>query len=57
MGLNNNDEVGSGRLLPTTSVDQYAATMARWFGVSDSDMSLVLPNIGNFVTANLGFMS
>lgn len=57
MGLNNNDEVGSGRLLPTTSVDQYAATLARWFGISDSNLSLVLPNIGSFATANLGFMA
>ena len=57
MGLNNNDEVGSGRLLPTTSVDQFASTLAKWFGVADSDMSLVLPNIGNFSTANLGFMT
>ena len=57
MGLNNNDEVGSGRLLPTTSVDQFAATLARWFGVSASDMSLVLPNIGNFASANVGFMN
>ncbi len=57
MGLNNNDEVGSGRLLPSASVDQYAATMARWFGVSDSNLSLVLPNIGNFSTSNLGFMT
>ncbi len=57
MGLNNNDEVGSGRLIPTTSVDQYAATLAKWFGVSDSDMRLVLPNIGNFASANLGFMA
>ncbi len=56
MGLNNNDEVGSGRLLPTTSVDQYAATLARWFGISDSNLSLVLPNIGSFATSNLGFM-
>ncbi|MCY7389617.1 MAG: DUF1501 domain-containing protein [Burkholderiales bacterium] len=57
MGLNNNDEVGSGRLLPTTSVDQYAATLARWFGVSDTDMRLVLPNIGNFGSSNVGFMN
>jgi uncharacterized protein (DUF1501 family) len=57
MGLNNNDEVGSGRLIPTTSVDQYAATLATWFGVSNTDMRLVLPNIGNFSTANLGFMA
>jgi uncharacterized protein (DUF1501 family) len=49
--------VGSGRLLPTTSVDQYAATMARWFGVSDSNLSLVLPNIGNFASSNVGFMA
>ncbi|MEO8103740.1 MAG: DUF1501 domain-containing protein [Betaproteobacteria bacterium] len=57
MGLNNNDEVGSGRLLPTTSVDQFAATLARWVGVSDTDMRLVLPNIGNFATSNVGFMA
>lgn len=57
MGYNNNDEVGSGRLLPTTSVDQYAATLATWFGVSNTDMRLVLPNIGNFSNANLGFLS
>jgi uncharacterized protein (DUF1501 family) len=56
MGLNNNDEVGSGRLLPTTSVDQYAATLARWFGVADIDLRLVLPNIGNFASSNVGFM-
>ena len=57
IGLNNNDEVGSGRLLPTTSVDQYAATLARWFGVSETDMRSVLPNIGNFASSNVGFMT
>lgn len=56
MGINNDDEVGSGRLIPSTSVDQYAATLARWFGVSDSDMRLVLPNIGHFDGADLGFL-
>ncbi|NBW49532.1 MAG: DUF1501 domain-containing protein [Betaproteobacteria bacterium] len=40
--------VGQGRLLPTTSVDQYAATLARWFGVDDSEMVNVLPNIANY---------
>ncbi|MFM2397969.1 MAG: hypothetical protein RL341_126, partial [Pseudomonadota bacterium] len=57
MGLGNADDVGSGRTVPTTSVDQYAATLARWFGVTtDSDMRLVLPNIGEFSNTNLGFM-
>jgi uncharacterized protein (DUF1501 family) len=50
------DDVGQGRLLPSTSVDQYAATLAKWFGVSDSNMATVLPQIGNYTTRNLGFV-
>lgn len=46
-----------GRWLPTTGVDQYAATLARWFGLSDADLSTVFPNIGNFSNSNLGFMN
>jgi uncharacterized protein (DUF1501 family) len=47
-----------GRWIPTTAVDQYAATMARWFGVSDSDLSgTVFPNLGKFATSDLGFMN
>lgn len=40
--------VGQGRLLPSTSVDQYAATLAKWFGVSSAEMQGVLPNIRKF---------
>ena len=47
---------GQGHVIPTTSVDQYAATMARWMGVADTDMRLVLPNIGRFSTSNLAFL-
>jgi uncharacterized protein (DUF1501 family) len=50
------DDVGQGRLLPTTSVDQYAATLASWFGVSNGNMSTVLPQIGNFTNRTLGFV-
>lgn len=49
-------DVGRGRLLPTTSVDQFAATLAGWFGVSDQEMASVAPNIANFGTRNLGFV-
>lgn len=37
-----------GRWIPTTSVDQYSATLARWFGVSESNLATVFPNIGRF---------
>jgi uncharacterized protein (DUF1501 family) len=50
------DDTGRGRWIPTTSVDEYAATLARWFGVSATDMPVVLPNIGRFAKPDLGFM-
>ena len=50
------EDVGQGRLLPGTSVDQYAATLARWLGVSDGEMVQIAPNIGRFDQANLGFL-
>jgi uncharacterized protein (DUF1501 family) len=56
VSVTSTDQVGQGRLLPTTSVDQYAATLARWFGVSPTEMVGLLPNIGNFATADLGFL-
>jgi len=50
------DDVGGGRMIPTTSSDQYAATLARWFGVADSALTSVAPHLGNFTAANLGFL-
>lgn len=57
--------VGQGRLLPTTAVDQYAATLAQWFGVADAELAGILPNLKHFGTAagrpdyptNLGFLA
>ena len=46
-----------GRWIPTTAVDQYAATLALWFGVSASDLPTVVPNIGRFSPVDLGFMT
>lgn len=58
IGNNTADDVGQGRLLPTISVDQYAATLANWFGVSGGNMTTVLPNMGNYNASswNLGFV-
>jgi uncharacterized protein (DUF1501 family) len=46
-----------GRWIPTTAVDQYAATLAKWFGVADADIPAVVPNIARFPTRDLGFMA
>lgn len=56
-GVGHDLDVGSGALLPTTSVDQYGATLASWFGLSATQIADVFPNIGNFSTRNLGFMN
>ena len=50
------DDTGRGRWIPTTSVDEYAGTLAKWFGVSPTDLPLVLPNLGRFAKPDLGFM-
>lgn len=54
--LDGPDDVGGGRMIPAVSADQYAATLARWFGIAETDLSRVAPNLGNFVERNLGFM-
>lgn len=57
LALRGPDDSGRrGTWIPTTSVDEYAATLATWFGVSATDLPLVLPNIGRFATPNLGFV-
>jgi uncharacterized protein (DUF1501 family) len=50
------EDTGRGRWIPTTSVDEYAATLATWFGVSAANLRVVLPNIGRFAASNLGFL-
>ena len=50
------EDVGGGRMIPSTSADQYAATLARWFGIPDADLEVVAPNLANFARRDLGFM-
>jgi uncharacterized protein (DUF1501 family) len=46
-----------GRWIPTTSVEQYAGTLANWFGLEAADVPYVFPNMANFPVTNLGFMA
>ena len=50
------DAEKEGRWLPSCSVDQYGATLARWFGVATTDLDSVFSNLASFSTADLGFM-
>lgn len=50
------DSGNRGSWIPTTSVDEYSGTLASWFGVSPTNLPVVLPNIGRFAKPNLGFL-
>ena len=50
------DAEREGRWLPTTAVDQYGATLAKWFGVAAADLNIVFPNLAKFATPDLGFI-
>jgi uncharacterized protein (DUF1501 family) len=57
VGVDQTNDVGAGRLIPTTSVEQYAGTLCRWFGLSDGQIRTVFPNFGNFGSSPyLGFL-
>jgi len=59
---NNQDDAGeedgsfAGRIIPKISVNQYAATLSRWMGVSEADLESALPDLRNFTEKDLGFM-
>jgi len=56
LAVNGPDDTSTGRWIPSTSVDEYSATLARWFGVSSTDMPTVFPNLTRFARPDLGFM-
>jgi uncharacterized protein (DUF1501 family) len=57
IGSNQANDMGAGRLIPTVSIEQYAGTLAKWFGLSDGQIRQIFPNFGNFGSnPYLGFM-
>jgi uncharacterized protein (DUF1501 family) len=57
LDINGNDDNGLGRLIPTTSVEQYLATLATWMGISTNQLSDIFPNLHNFDNQDLGIFS
>ena len=55
--INGPNDTSTGRWIPTTSVDQYSATLAKWFGINSTNMPYVFPNLGRFAVPDLGFMA
>ncbi len=55
MALGTAEDAGQGRLIPTTAVDQQVATFARWFGVPETALAQLAPNLGNFAQKDLGY--
>ena len=56
LAINGPDDTSTGRWIPTTAIDQYFATLATWFGVDQSNLNTVFPNLGRFAAPNLGFI-
>ena len=50
------DATNQGRWIPTTSLDQYGATLAQWFGVQPADLPSIFPNLPNFQNQTLNFV-
>ena len=55
--IDHDQDAGNGRWIPQTSVEQYAATLGRWFGLTDGELASALPNLANFGQSDLGFMA
>lgn len=56
IAANSGDDIGDA-VLPSQSLDQYGATLAKWMGINDTDLLQIFPNLHNFDQHDLGFLS
>src|SRR5690606_19746714 len=56
LSLGGSQDVGQGRIIPGISMDEYAATLASWYGLPGSHFGDVFPNLANFTNLDLGFL-
>ncbi|MBT8076438.1 MAG: DUF1501 domain-containing protein, partial [Gammaproteobacteria bacterium] len=54
--LGHDQDSGNGRLIPTSSVEQFAAPLGRWFGLNETEIDSALPGLANFPTGPLQFI-
>lgn len=57
LSIGSPDDAGKGRIIPTISTEQYAATLARWFGVGEAEITTMFPSLANFPVQDLGFFA
>lgn len=57
LALNSNDDLGDGRMIPTTSSEEYGAQLAKWFGLNDSEVAQIFPTLTRFNQHNLNFLN
>lgn len=55
--IGHNQDTNNGRLIPTTSVDQYAATLGGWFGLNNTELRDALPGLTNFSNQDIGLFT
>jgi hypothetical protein len=60
LAISGPDDTGTGRWIPTLSVDEHTATLAKWYGLNQNEVAAVLPNLSRFNTSHasnyIGFM-
>ena len=55
--LGHSQDAGNGRLIPTSSVEQFAAPLGQWFGLNEAELNLALPGFKNFPEGAMGFLT